>query len=296
MARDMAHDVFISHSARDKPAADAICAKLEARSIRCWIAPRDIHPGMEYGTAIVEAIDGARVMLLVFSSHSNTSPQISREIERAVHKELIVIPIRIEDVAPSGNLEYFLATPHWLDAITPPLEQHLDQIVDSVGFWLRHNGSDSSAATADPKLPRPPISAQPIAPGSFSRVLQNLSNPQRIAFALALLLILATSLILGTRSFEGYAHRRTLAKADATVDQLAIMVRLGTAPEFTAAPTQGLVDAIREASESRDPAQERRLGFLYLVGLGVPKDPAQAFAWTNKAAGQGDAQPRMTSA
>ncbi|WP_423948599.1 toll/interleukin-1 receptor domain-containing protein, partial [Candidatus Binatus sp.] len=39
----MAHDVFISHSARDKPYADAICAKLESRGIRCWIAPRDVR-------------------------------------------------------------------------------------------------------------------------------------------------------------------------------------------------------------------------------------------------------------
>jgi Mg-chelatase subunit ChlD len=36
----MAHDVFISHSARDKPYADAVCAKLESRGLRCWIAPR----------------------------------------------------------------------------------------------------------------------------------------------------------------------------------------------------------------------------------------------------------------
>ena len=40
----MAHDVFISHSSKDKPIADAICANLEGTGIRCWIAPRDIAP------------------------------------------------------------------------------------------------------------------------------------------------------------------------------------------------------------------------------------------------------------
>jgi len=34
----MAHDVFISYSAEDKPIADAVCAALEAEHIRCWIA------------------------------------------------------------------------------------------------------------------------------------------------------------------------------------------------------------------------------------------------------------------
>ena len=38
----MAHDVFISYPAEDKITADAVCATLEAKEIRCWIAPRDI--------------------------------------------------------------------------------------------------------------------------------------------------------------------------------------------------------------------------------------------------------------
>jgi hypothetical protein len=124
----MAHDVFISYSARDKASADAVCAKLESRGIRCWIAPRDIRPGMSWGSAIIEAIDGARVMLLVFSSRANRSPQISREVERAVSKNLVVVPVRVEDVKPTGDLEYFLGTPHWLDAITVPFDRHLDGI------------------------------------------------------------------------------------------------------------------------------------------------------------------------
>jgi hypothetical protein len=49
----MAHDVFISYSAHDKPAAHAVCAKLESRGIRCWTAPRDIRPGMSWGGAFL---------------------------------------------------------------------------------------------------------------------------------------------------------------------------------------------------------------------------------------------------
>jgi hypothetical protein len=45
----MTHDVFISYSSLDKAVADAACAALEAYGIRCWIAPRDIVPGKEWG-------------------------------------------------------------------------------------------------------------------------------------------------------------------------------------------------------------------------------------------------------
>jgi hypothetical protein len=39
----MSHDVSISHSSADKRAADAACALLEARGIKCSIAPRGNH-------------------------------------------------------------------------------------------------------------------------------------------------------------------------------------------------------------------------------------------------------------
>ncbi|HUB70666.1 MAG TPA: toll/interleukin-1 receptor domain-containing protein [Acidimicrobiales bacterium] len=132
----MAHDVFISYSSHDKPVGDAVCASLEAKGIRCWMAPRDILPGADWGNSIVEAITGARVMVLVFSRNANESPHIKREVERAVHRGLIIIPFRIEDVMPEDSLEYFLGTPHWLDAITPPLEDHLERLAEVVSSFL----------------------------------------------------------------------------------------------------------------------------------------------------------------
>jgi len=124
----MAHDVFISYSSKDKTTADATCATLEAKGIRCWIAPRDIRPGADWGEAIIDAINGSKMCVLVFSNNANTSPQISREIERAINKGIPVIPFRIENVMPAKSLEYFLSTPHWLDAFSPPLEKHLDYL------------------------------------------------------------------------------------------------------------------------------------------------------------------------
>ena len=52
----MPSDVFISYSSADKPTADAACAVLERAGVRCWIAPRDIGPGEEWGSAILEAL------------------------------------------------------------------------------------------------------------------------------------------------------------------------------------------------------------------------------------------------
>src|ERR1700751_726604 len=112
----MAHDVFISYSSKDKAAADAVCARIEARGIRCWIAPRDVVPGLPYGEAIIDAINTCRIMGLVFSSNANASGHIPKEVERAVSRGVTIIPLRIEDVAPAKSLDYFISSVHWLDA------------------------------------------------------------------------------------------------------------------------------------------------------------------------------------
>jgi len=132
----MAHDVFISYANQDKPIADAICGALEAERIPCWVAPRDIQPGRSWGGAIIDGITGSRIFILVFSSHSNRSPQVLREIESAVSKGLYIIPFRIEDVAPSKDLEYFVGTTHWLNALTPLCKKHLQLLAGAVRLQL----------------------------------------------------------------------------------------------------------------------------------------------------------------
>ncbi len=144
-------DLFISYAIEDKLVADAICAALEANGKRCWIAPRDISPGAPWAEAILQAIQETHVMVIVFSSHANASQQVTREVSEAVNQGNVIIPFRIEDVTPSKSLHYYLSTPHWLDALTPPLEQHIQRLVGSVNAFL--NGADKPAWSAAPTAP-----------------------------------------------------------------------------------------------------------------------------------------------
>jgi biotin transporter BioY len=149
------HDVFVSYSSDDKPTADAVCATLENKGIRCWIAPRDILPGVDWGGAIVDAINSSRVMVLVYSAKANESPQIKREVERAVHRGLSIIPFRIEDVPMSKTLEYFMSMPHWLDALTPPLQNHLDRLAETTRLILEHAGAVLAPPPGGQTIPPP---------------------------------------------------------------------------------------------------------------------------------------------
>ena len=158
----MAHDVFISYSSKDKVIADAVCARLEGRAIRCWIAPRDVQPGQPYGEEIIDAIHGSKVMVLVFSSNANASPHIPKEIERAVSHGVSIIPLRVEAVAPGKSLDYFISSVHWLDAITPPLESHLESLANTILTLLPKDQPRLPIAIAQPAPP--PQGLDPPAP------------------------------------------------------------------------------------------------------------------------------------
>jgi hypothetical protein len=143
----MAHDVFICYSSMDKPAADAACAALEARAIRCWIAPRDIQPSQNWAAAIAQAIRGARIVLVVFSREANESEQVRREVELAASSAKQILVLRVEDSLPDGALT--ITTPHWLDAVTPPFEAHLQKLADECVNLLAQPDSGPAALAAD---------------------------------------------------------------------------------------------------------------------------------------------------
>jgi tetratricopeptide (TPR) repeat protein len=128
----VAHEVFISYASDDKPVADAVCATLEARGVRCWIAPRDLLPGRPYPEAIEEAISNSRVMVIVFSQPAADSRDVRSEIHLAFQQEITIVPFRIQDMHFPKGMKYWLGAVHWLDAITPPLEHHLRTLSERI--------------------------------------------------------------------------------------------------------------------------------------------------------------------
>lgn len=109
-------EVFISYASKDKKIAEEVCSYLEQNDITCWIAPRNILPGTEYGEAIMNGIESCRIMVLIFSESSNASQHVLREVERAVSKNLPIIAYKISNTNPCKSMEYFLFANQWLDA------------------------------------------------------------------------------------------------------------------------------------------------------------------------------------
>jgi hypothetical protein len=129
--------VFLSHAATDRAVAEQVCHALESDGVPCWIAPRDVPPGASYGAALVRAIKGARAMVLVLSPRSNVSQQVVREVERAASTGIAIIPLCIEPVRLSEDMEFFISSRHILDATAGSLAGHLQRVREAIASLER---------------------------------------------------------------------------------------------------------------------------------------------------------------
>ena len=129
MTSSAAYSAFISYASENREKADEICASLERRGLVCWMAPRDIRAGREYADEIIHGLERSAAVVLVLSEAANTSVFVLREIERAVSKDINVVPVRIEEVTPSPGLELFISGTHWMDVWRGDWDDHMDRLV-----------------------------------------------------------------------------------------------------------------------------------------------------------------------
>jgi hypothetical protein len=123
------------------------------------MAPRDITPGRPYAEAIIQAINAARVLVLVCSARACASPHVTREVERAVSKGLTIVTFRTDATVLSPSLEYFLSHSHWLEAFPGVLDEHLPRLAGVVTELLR-SGPDGQGRPLVPGLhPENPLHA-----------------------------------------------------------------------------------------------------------------------------------------
>jgi TIR domain len=148
--------VFISHSSDDRSVAVSLCEALERRGLGCWLASRDIGAGENFQEAIVKAIRSVRVMVLVFTGRANNSNEIKKEIALASQNNLVVIPLRVEDVLPSDAFLYELSTRQWIDAF-----DDWDRAVGRLAEQIGEIADEPVMAPVPPVAPSPRAAALP---------------------------------------------------------------------------------------------------------------------------------------
>lgn len=142
--------VFISYSTKNSNVANLICNALETASIKCWMAPRDVLPGLDYDTAIMEAISKCSVLLLIFSEDSSNSKEVRKEVEYAAKKHKSIFPCLIDFTNPDDtSFSYHLGSQHRFNASNGFIETYLPQLVDQMKKLITFIQPNSFIAKTD---------------------------------------------------------------------------------------------------------------------------------------------------
>lgn len=131
----MNHDVFISYSSQDMEAAQAICHVLEQNEIRCWMAPRNIPPGSDYGDVIDDAIKSCKVVVILYSEKAASSPWVTGELNVAFEELKTIIPFRLDKTPLKGQTRVMLNQRHWIDAY-PDYKTKFNDLVKAVALAI----------------------------------------------------------------------------------------------------------------------------------------------------------------
>jgi hypothetical protein len=157
--------VFVCHASKDAAVAQQVVAAMEAAGLPCWIAPRDIRAGENYAQAILDGLAAAPAVVLLFSSATNASPHVQRELETAVDAGSPIIPVRLADVQPSPPLRYFIGTSQWLDTVGTPSQTWEPLLVEAA-----RRAAGGAEAAGHEKAGRPAMpSSQPVQPRTRTR-------------------------------------------------------------------------------------------------------------------------------
>jgi len=92
--------IFISHSESDLPVANEIIRGLEDSGYSTWYFERDIVPGTSYITQIAQAIEQSLAVIVVISSKSLDSDQVSKEIVGAFERRKPFFPVLVDMTPP----------------------------------------------------------------------------------------------------------------------------------------------------------------------------------------------------
>lgn len=133
-------DVFVSHHTNTSlHIVEGIVNKLESFGIRCWYAPRDTQDA--YASSIAKAINSCSVFLLILNRPASESFHVLNEIDMVTkrltrNEDVKILPFHVADDEIGEDAQYYLGRLHWIDAMTPPMYQRIDELVERIAKLL----------------------------------------------------------------------------------------------------------------------------------------------------------------
>ena len=143
----MAGEIFISYPHADEAWARLLHAQLQAEGVEAWYDAQ-IGAGQDWRTATAKALQTSRIFVLLFSKAAAESEDIAKELAAATFSKKLVVPVRIENIEPTGAFLYELASRNWVNAFENT-EAKLAELAQSLAELVKAGIADQSIIPFD---------------------------------------------------------------------------------------------------------------------------------------------------
>jgi adenylate cyclase len=127
-----AADVFVSYSREDKDRVLGLVSRLRAAGVSAWIDQDGIDGASQWGEVIVNALDGAKVLLLMVSESAVRSHNVLKEVVLISERKGSILPVLLEPTIIPPGLKYPLAGIQQIELFQGEPGQQLESIVRSL--------------------------------------------------------------------------------------------------------------------------------------------------------------------
>jgi TolB-like protein/Flp pilus assembly protein TadD len=152
-------DVFISYSREDKDRVLDLAAKLRAAGVNVWIDQSGIDGATMWGEEIVNALEGAKVLLLAITPAAARSHNVAKEVVLVSERKGHILPVHLEPTTIPASLKYPLAGIQHIEFFQGDPNENLKVLLRSLeraGVVIAPPPASKPAATVDDPRSRAP--------------------------------------------------------------------------------------------------------------------------------------------
>jgi TolB-like protein len=143
----MAGEIFISYRCADQAWAQLLHSQLRAEGVEAWYDAQ-VGAGQDWRIATAKALETSRIFVLLFSENAAQSSDIAKELAAATLEKKLIIPVRLQNIAPKGAFLYELASRNWVNAYEDT-EAKLAQLAKGLAHLVRTEARDESVLPFD---------------------------------------------------------------------------------------------------------------------------------------------------
>ena len=143
----MAGEIFISYRRADEAWARLLHAQLRAEGVEAWYDAQ-VGAGQDWRIATAKALEASQIFVLLFSENAAESSDIAKELAAATLEKKLIIPVRLQNIAPKGAFLYELASRNWVNAYDNT-EVKLAELAKGLAHLVRTGARDESVLPFD---------------------------------------------------------------------------------------------------------------------------------------------------